>query len=163
MGQHGQGDVPVPGAVLADLVVVQAGLVLRLGEAVLHSPPRARDRHQLGQRAGTRSGLAARCEVSPAQPEKAPKTPPPKPRKSNDVRTGINRLREVIHQGPGCGRLRADGPAHPEQDNLGELRTTHSVSQPAASVDQIPPSHEFRVLTTRPHIFLPPRSAIQPA
>ena len=35
VGEHGQGDVPVPGLVLADLVVVQAGLVLGLGEAVL--------------------------------------------------------------------------------------------------------------------------------
>jgi len=35
MGEHGKGGVPVPGAVLADLVVVQAGLVLGLGEAVL--------------------------------------------------------------------------------------------------------------------------------
>jgi hypothetical protein len=33
--------VPVPGPVLADLVVVEASLVLRLGEAVLNSPPRA--------------------------------------------------------------------------------------------------------------------------
>ena len=32
---HGQGDVPVPGAVLADLVVVKAGFVFRLAEAVL--------------------------------------------------------------------------------------------------------------------------------
>lgn len=31
--QHGQRDVPVPGPVLADLVVVQAGLVLRFREA----------------------------------------------------------------------------------------------------------------------------------
>jgi hypothetical protein len=38
VGEHGQGDVPVPGAVAADLVVVQAGLVLRFREAVLHSP-----------------------------------------------------------------------------------------------------------------------------
>jgi hypothetical protein len=34
-----KGDVPVPGAVLADLVVVQAGLVLGLAEAVLNRPP----------------------------------------------------------------------------------------------------------------------------
>jgi len=39
VGEHGQGDVPVPGAVLADLVVVQPGLVLRLAEAVLNRPP----------------------------------------------------------------------------------------------------------------------------
>ena len=37
VGEHRQGDVPVPGAVLADLVVVQAGLILGLGEAVLNS------------------------------------------------------------------------------------------------------------------------------
>jgi hypothetical protein len=35
VGEHGQGDVPVPGAVAADLVVVQAGLVLRFREAFL--------------------------------------------------------------------------------------------------------------------------------
>ena len=39
VGEHGQGDVPVPGPVAADLVVVQAGLVLRLAEAVLSRPP----------------------------------------------------------------------------------------------------------------------------
>jgi hypothetical protein len=32
--EHGQGGVPVPGPALADLVVVQAGLALGLGEAV---------------------------------------------------------------------------------------------------------------------------------
>ena len=47
--EHGQGDVPVPGAVAADLVVVQAGLVLGLGEAVLDSPARARYRGELGE------------------------------------------------------------------------------------------------------------------
>jgi hypothetical protein len=34
VGEHRQGHVAVPGAVLADLVVVQAGRVLGLGEAV---------------------------------------------------------------------------------------------------------------------------------
>jgi len=41
VGEHGQGDVPVPGAVAADLVVVKADLVLRLAEAVLDSPCRS--------------------------------------------------------------------------------------------------------------------------
>src|SRR5258708_12627922 len=48
--EHGQGDVPVPGTVLADLVVVQAGLVLCFGEAVLDRPPRPGHRDDLGQR-----------------------------------------------------------------------------------------------------------------
>jgi hypothetical protein len=30
--QHGEGDVPVPGVVAADLVVVEAGFVLRVGD-----------------------------------------------------------------------------------------------------------------------------------
>ena len=47
VGEHGQGDVPVPGAVAADLVVVQAGLALGFGEAVLDSPARARNRGNL--------------------------------------------------------------------------------------------------------------------
>ena len=34
-GEHGQGGVPVPCPVPADLVVVEAGLAFRLGEAVL--------------------------------------------------------------------------------------------------------------------------------
>src|SRR5208282_4591730 len=54
VGEHGQGDVPVPGLVLADLVVVQPGLVLGLGKAVLDSPPRARHGDELGQ--GDRAG-----------------------------------------------------------------------------------------------------------
>ena len=37
--EHREGDVPVPGLVEPDLVVVQAGLVLGLGEAVLNRPP----------------------------------------------------------------------------------------------------------------------------
>jgi hypothetical protein len=60
MGEHGEGDVPVPGAVLADLLVVQAGLALGLVEAVLHGPPRARDRHQLSE--GGRAGRPAPVE-----------------------------------------------------------------------------------------------------
>ena len=40
MGEHGQGGVPVLGPVLADLVVVQAGFALGLGEAVLDLPER---------------------------------------------------------------------------------------------------------------------------
>jgi hypothetical protein len=37
--QHDQGDVPVPGVVAADLVLVEAGLVLRALEALLNRPP----------------------------------------------------------------------------------------------------------------------------
>jgi hypothetical protein len=48
--QHRQGDLPVTRLVPADLVVVQAGLVLGLGEAVLDGPPGAGDGDQLGQR-----------------------------------------------------------------------------------------------------------------
>ncbi len=47
--EHRQGDVPVPGAVAAYLVVVQAGLVPGLGEAVLDRPPGSGDRDQLGE------------------------------------------------------------------------------------------------------------------
>ena len=39
---HGQGDVPVPGRVLADLVVVQADLALGLFEGLLNLPIRMR-------------------------------------------------------------------------------------------------------------------------
>lgn len=39
MGEHGQGDVPVPGVVFADLVVVEASLVLGGLEAFLDRPP----------------------------------------------------------------------------------------------------------------------------
>jgi hypothetical protein len=48
--EHGQGGVPVPGPVLADLVVAQPGLAFRLGEAVLDSLSGARDRGDLGKR-----------------------------------------------------------------------------------------------------------------
>jgi len=47
--EHGQGGVPVPGVVPADLIVVQAGLVLGLSEAVLHSPARPGDSGKLGE------------------------------------------------------------------------------------------------------------------
>src|SRR5258707_7788042 len=39
VGEHRQGDVPVPSVPFADLVMIQPGLVLGLGEAVLHFPP----------------------------------------------------------------------------------------------------------------------------
>jgi hypothetical protein len=47
--EHGQGGVAVPGVVPADLIVVQAGLVLGLSEAVLHSPARPGDSGKLGE------------------------------------------------------------------------------------------------------------------
>lgn len=46
MGEHGQGDVPVPADVAADLVLVQAALVLRGLESLLDRPPGASDAHQ---------------------------------------------------------------------------------------------------------------------
>jgi len=39
----------VPGAVAADLIVIEPGLVLGLGEAVLHRPPGAGHGDQLGE------------------------------------------------------------------------------------------------------------------
>ena len=38
VGQHREGDVAVPGAVAADLVVIEPGLVLGFCEAVLDAP-----------------------------------------------------------------------------------------------------------------------------
>ena len=38
VGEHGQGDVPIPGGVVAHLVGGQAGLVLGRGEALLDAP-----------------------------------------------------------------------------------------------------------------------------
>jgi hypothetical protein len=40
LGQHRQGDVPVPGLVAADLVVVESGLGLALLEAAFNLPSR---------------------------------------------------------------------------------------------------------------------------
>jgi hypothetical protein len=37
--EHGQGDVPVPGVVTADLIVIEAGLGLGGLEALLNRPP----------------------------------------------------------------------------------------------------------------------------
>jgi hypothetical protein len=56
--EHRRGDVPVPGPVPADLVVVQPGLALRLGEAVLYSPARPRHGNELGQGDGARRPAA---------------------------------------------------------------------------------------------------------
>ena len=38
VGEHGEGDVPVPGVPEADLIVVEANLVLGRLEALLHGP-----------------------------------------------------------------------------------------------------------------------------
>lgn len=48
-GEHGQGDVPVPGLVFADLVVVQAGLVFGEREGFLHAPAGSGDADQFDQ------------------------------------------------------------------------------------------------------------------
>jgi hypothetical protein len=42
-GEHAEGDVPVPGLVEADLVVVEADLVLADLEALLHAPSGSRE------------------------------------------------------------------------------------------------------------------------
>ncbi len=47
MGEHGEGDVPVPAHVAADFVLVQAALVLRGLEALLDRPACPGDPHQL--------------------------------------------------------------------------------------------------------------------
>jgi hypothetical protein len=39
VGEHGQGDVPVPGVIAADLVLVEADLAFRGLEAFLNAPP----------------------------------------------------------------------------------------------------------------------------
>jgi hypothetical protein len=48
MGEHGQGDVAIPADVAADLVLVQAALVLRGLEALLDRPAGPGDADQLG-------------------------------------------------------------------------------------------------------------------
>src|SRR6266480_2655137 len=54
VGQHREGDVAVPGAVAADLVVIEPGLVLGLCEAVLDRPPGPGHRGQFRQRGARR-------------------------------------------------------------------------------------------------------------
>ena len=49
-GRHGQGDVPVPGRILADLVVIETDFALGLLECLFDPPPRARDLDQGDQR-----------------------------------------------------------------------------------------------------------------
>jgi hypothetical protein len=53
--EHGQCGVPVPGVVAADLVVVQAGLVLGGLEAFLDRPPGVGHPHELSQRGAARA------------------------------------------------------------------------------------------------------------
>lgn len=48
-GEHGQGDVPVPGGPVADLAVVQAYLAFRRLETRFDAPPDAGDPDQLGR------------------------------------------------------------------------------------------------------------------
>jgi hypothetical protein len=48
--EHRQGDVPVPGGVAADLVVVQVGLALGGPEGLLDRPAAAGDGGQVAQR-----------------------------------------------------------------------------------------------------------------
>jgi hypothetical protein len=50
--EHRQGDVAVPGVVFADLVVVQAGLVLGGLEGFLDAPPASGNADEFGQRHG---------------------------------------------------------------------------------------------------------------
>ena len=48
MGEHGQGDVPVPARIPADLILVQAALVLRGLEGFLDRPAGPGDAHEFG-------------------------------------------------------------------------------------------------------------------
>ena len=57
---HREGDVPIPGQMLADLVVVQADLVLGGLEALLDAPSGSGGPHELGQ--GNRAGGPAAIE-----------------------------------------------------------------------------------------------------
>jgi hypothetical protein len=79
--EHGQGDVPVPGAVAADLVAVQAGLRLRWPRSArpgrscpprTGSPPRSRTCLPCGQMrppaTGTASGCCAPCSPTSLSP-----------------------------------------------------------------------------------------------
>jgi hypothetical protein len=75
-GRHGQGDVPVPGQILADLIVIQPDLALGLLEGLLNPPAAARDLDQGHQRGGGRGqadvgGQLARVAAAAAgqQPE----------------------------------------------------------------------------------------------
>ena len=52
-GEHGQGDVPVPGGVAANLVVIKTGLVLGELERLFHTPPGPGDADELGDRYGS--------------------------------------------------------------------------------------------------------------
>jgi hypothetical protein len=52
VGEHGQGDVGVPGVVAAGLVVVQAGFAFGLLKAALDRTASTRDRDELGQGGG---------------------------------------------------------------------------------------------------------------
>ena len=137
--EHRQRDVPVPGAVPADLVVVQAGLVLRLSEAVFHCPPGARDGDQLGQR--HRPGRGAQeirqLEVAfLARVQRSAGQQPP-------VRAGSLDERPVIQPRPlgpvGAAqplprRPRAPGPpAHPRAAGPPGRRSSHRRPPPARS------------------------------
>ena len=51
-GEHGQGDVSVPGVVASNLVVIKTGLVLGELERLFHAPPGSGDADQLGDRHG---------------------------------------------------------------------------------------------------------------
>lgn len=59
VGEHRQGDVPVPAGVGADLVLVQTGFALAGLEGFLDPPPPAGNSDQLGQGGGGRAGADA--------------------------------------------------------------------------------------------------------
>jgi hypothetical protein len=63
-GEHAEGDVPVPGVVAADLVVVQTGLVFGELESFLHSPAGSGNADEFGERhwcAGTADVVGQLC------------------------------------------------------------------------------------------------------
>src|SRR5690606_27589794 len=66
---HRQCDVPIPGGVTPDLVMVESGLVLRRLEALLDRPPTAGYPHQLREPEGVErlesSGARAAAVWSP--------------------------------------------------------------------------------------------------
>src|SRR5215213_6893104 len=77
MGQQGQGDVPVPARPAANLVVVQADLVLGLLEAVLDRPagPGHPDQADQGGVGWTVAGVEGQLAVAAAAPDQQPALP----------------------------------------------------------------------------------------
>ena len=126
--EAGQGDVPVPGVVAADLVVVQTDLALGGVEGLLDRPAGSGDRDQVGQRALGRTKAQVMGQFAVGEAAADQQLVPPGLGQQPDRNS-----RPVIQPGP-LAPAPADSRCQAEAGTAAEAASTRHWVRPAAPV-----------------------------